>query len=86
MIEELIDITFNVFFLLFLVYILASWLPSLRQYSLVQQIEHLFDRLLSPIRQVIKPIQLGNGMSIDLSPLVLILLFDFLRGLIANIL
>jgi YggT family protein len=62
--------------------IILSWFPMSGDSPLAPIYRFLFaitEPLLAPIRRVIPPIGLG-GMGLDLSPLIVLLVLEFLRG------
>lgn len=78
------DGLFTVFYVVLTARILLSWFPAPPDGLLADIIDVLYsltEPLLAPIRKIIPPIPLGT-MSMDLSPLILMLLVNFLRGLL----
>ena len=65
----------NAYYFAMIFYIIASWIPALRENALGRFVEKLVDPYLSIFRKVIPPL----GM-IDLSPIVAFLAFRFLSG------
>lgn len=78
------DGLFTVFYVVLTARILLSWFPVPPGGLLADIIDVLYsltEPLLAPIRKIIPPIPLGT-MYMDLSPLILMLLLNFLRGLL----
>ncbi|OPZ85583.1 MAG: YGGT family protein [bacterium ADurb.Bin429] len=65
---------YNALVLLIIAAVVISWLPQARYSPLGQFVTRLSEPLLEPIRRLIKPLRVGRGGSLDLSPLVLLLL------------
>mgnify|MGYP001021837282 CR=1 FL=1 len=78
------DGLFTVFYIVLTARILLSWFPVQPGGLLADIIDVLYsltEPLLAPIRKIIPPIPLGS-MYMDLSPLILMLLVNFLRRLL----
>ena len=73
MIFYLIRLAFNIYFILLLIRILGSWIPSIAQSKFMRFVSFYTDPYLNVFRRIIPPI---GGM--DISP---ILAFFVLRGL-----
>ncbi len=56
----------------FIIYILSSWIPGLRESSFGELLGKIYEPLLSPLRSIIPPI----GGMIDISPIFLIIIFQ----------
>lgn len=69
---ELICLLLRLYYLVLIVRIILSWVPSLPDpvQPLARAIRALTDPLLIPLRRVIPPVRIGPG-ALDLSPLVL---------------
>lgn len=80
----ILDGLFSVFYILLTARVLLTWFP-LRPGGLLADIVSvlylLTEPLLAPIRKIIPPLPMGAAR-LDLSPLILILLLNFLRGFI----
>ena len=75
---------FSVFYLVLTARILLTWIPVQPGgllADIIDVLNSLTEPLLSPIRKIIPPIPLGMGY-LDLSPLILMLLVNFLRRLL----
>jgi len=75
---------FNVFYILLLARIVLSWFPMRPGGVLTDVLEVLYaitEPLLAPIRRLIPPIAMGGGY-LDLSPMILIMLLSFIRGML----
>jgi YggT family protein len=81
---RILDGLFTVFYLILTARILMTWIPA-RSGGLLADIfsvlKSLTEPLLAPIRKIIPPIPMG-AMYLDLSPLLLLLLLNFIRGLL----
>ncbi|MDD4658434.1 MAG: YggT family protein [Eubacteriales bacterium] len=81
---RILDGLFTVFYMLLTARILLTWIPTQPGGALADIIDVLnsiTEPLLAPIRKIIPPIPLGT-MYLDLSPLILMLLVNFLRRLL----
>lgn len=81
---RIVDGLLYVFYLLLTARILLTWFPA-RSGGLLADIidvlNSLTEPLLAPIRKILPPIPMG-AMYLDLSPLILLLLLNFLRRII----
>lgn len=80
----LIDGLLSVFYLLLVARIVLTWIPARPGGILADIIEVLYsltEPVLAPLRKIIPPLPLGE-MYLDLSPLILILLLNIVRGLL----
>ena len=84
-----INALFNIIYTLVLVDVFASWLPFLYSKRVIAKILYmvhsLTEPLLSPIRKLMAKTPLG-GMPIDLSPVILLILLNFVRNIVFTIL
>lgn len=84
-----INALFNIIYTLVLVDVFASWLPFLYSKRVIAKILYmvhsLTEPLLSPIRKLMAKTPLG-GMPIDLSPIILLILLNFVRNIVFTIL
>lgn len=69
-----------------LIRVLLSWIPIDRNSSLVKVVYSLSEPLLYPIRQILRKSPLGDGMMIDFSPIILILILQAIQTILYNIL
>jgi YggT family protein len=74
---RLIDTLIDLYSLIVLAAVIASWLPVDRRHPLVTMLHRLTEPALAPIRRVLPP--LGG---LDLSPMVLLVALRFLRRLV----
>jgi YggT family protein len=68
--------------------ILIGWIPVKWPAPLRPVVVFIYDvtePLLSPLRRVIPMVPLGNGMALDLSPTVLLLIIWFLQWLVRKV-
>ena len=73
----IIDKALDLLSLLIIAYALLSWFPKVdRRNPIVQFINKTGDTLCEPIRKLIPPRNMGN---IDISPIIVILIINFLR-------
>ncbi|MDJ0626010.1 MAG: YggT family protein [Candidatus Caenarcaniphilales bacterium] len=70
----LISKVFDLFMFVLFAWVLMSWIPDLRKTSFFQSLDSFFGKMLAPIRQLVPPI----GGTIDISPIILILLLKFI--------
>ena len=84
-----INALFNIMYTLVLIDVFASWLPFLYSNRVTAKIlaiiHFLTEPLLTPIRKLMAKTPIG-GMPIDFSPIILLLLLNFLRNIIVTIL
>ncbi len=69
-----------------LIRVLLSWIPIDRNSSLVKIVYSLSEPLLYPIRQILRKSPLGDGMMLDFSPIILILILQAIQTILHNIL
>lgn len=69
-----------------LIRVLLSWIPLDRDNPIVKLVYGLSEPLLYPIRQLIRKSPLGNGMMIDFSPIILILILQVIQNILFSIL
>lgn len=70
--------------LILMIAILTTWLPLKPNHPLIHYIRMLVEPLLSPIRKLLKHSILGGRTSsFDFSPLILFIILEFLKALVA---
>lgn len=69
-----------------LIRVILSWVPIDRNSSIVRLVYSLSEPLLYPIRELLRKSPLGDGMMIDFSPIILLLLLQAIQVILANIL
>lgn len=69
-----------------LIRVLLSWIPIDRNSVLVKIVYSLSEPLLYPIRQILRKSPLGDGMMLDFSPIILILILQAIQTILYNIL
>lgn len=69
-----------------LIRVLLSWIPIDRNSVLVKIVYSLSEPLLYPIRQILRKSPLGDGMMLDFSPIILILILQVIQTILYNIL
>lgn len=75
-ISSIIDILFNIYYFMIIIYILMSWLPNLRENFIGELLGKLVEPFLTPFRKIIPPL-FGT---IDFSPLIAIVVLRFAVG------
>lgn len=81
---RIVDGLLSVFYLLLVARIVLTWIPVRPGGALADIIDVLYsltEPVLAPIRKIIPPIPLG-AMYLDLSPLILMMLLNFIRRLL----
>ncbi|MFI2857503.1 YggT family protein [Paenibacillus sp. JSM ZJ436] len=63
---SLVDVLFQIYFYMILVYVLMSWLPNVRESFIGELLGKLVEPYLAPFRRFIPPI----GGMLDISPIV----------------
>lgn len=76
MITEFVEILFDAFSLIFVVYIIMSWFEEARNVSWYGKLESFFAKILKPIRKYLPPLPVAGG-GIDLSPIILLLAINW---------
>lgn len=76
-----INIIFQVYTLMLFARILASWVPQINQYRIMQFVAYYTDPYLNLFRKIIPPL----GM-FDLSPIVAFLCLNFIQKLLISFL
>lgn len=76
---QLINFIFQVYTLMLFARILASWIPQVNEYRLMQFIGFYTDPYLNLFRRFVPPL----GM-FDLSPIVAFLCLSFIQNLVVN--
>ena len=69
-----------------LIRVLLSWIPLDRDNAIVKIVYGLSEPLLYPIRQLLKKSPLGEGMMLDFSPIILLLILQVIQGILYSIL
>ncbi|WP_397332228.1 MULTISPECIES: YggT family protein [Paenibacillus] len=62
----MVDVLFQIYFYMILVYVLMSWLPNVRESFIGELLGKLVEPYLAPFRRFIPPI----GGMLDISPIV----------------
>lgn len=78
---KLIHLIFQVYTLMLFARILASWVPQINEYRIMQFISYYTDPYLNLFRRFVPPL----GM-FDLSPIVAFLCLSFVQNLVMNFL
>nr|WP_279306750.1 YggT family protein [Paenibacillus auburnensis] len=74
--SSIINILFQIYYYMILIYILMSWLPNLRENFIGELLGKLVEPYLSPFRRIIPPL-FGT---IDISPIIAIIVLRFAVG------
>ncbi len=78
---RLVDTIFNFIFLILIIYVFLTWIPSINWYKQpFEFIKKFADFFFTPFRKIIPPI----GM-IDISPIVCFFFLAFLRWIVLTI-
>jgi YggT family protein len=85
MILSIICFALTIYFVILLIRIILSWVPSLPEpiEPAARAVRAVTDPLLTPLRGVIPPVQMGAA-ALDLSPILLFFALSILRGLICR--
>ena len=75
-VDRIIDMLFNIYFYMVVIYVLMSWLPNLRENFIGELLTKLVEPYLSPFRRFIPPI-MGT---LDISPIVALFVLQFVQG------
>ncbi|MDE6357613.1 MAG: YggT family protein, partial [Eubacteriales bacterium] len=78
---ETIRIVFQIINIVLTIRIFLSWLPIGRN-AFTMIIYNLTEPLLCPIREMLKKSPLGQGMMLDFSPIVLVLILSIIERLL----
>lgn len=75
----------NLLYILIAVRVVISWVRISRRHVLVDLVYALTEPLLIPVRALLRKSPLGGpGMTLDLSPLVLIIIIALIRNIIVG--
>ncbi|MFQ5522502.1 MAG: YggT family protein [Acidimicrobiia bacterium] len=83
-IRGLVDLALELYFYAVFAWVILSWIrvSSVHPLGKVQAfLDRIIYPVISPIRKVLPPIRIGHG-ALDLSPIVLLIAIQLLRGLI----
>ncbi|WP_342562384.1 YggT family protein [Paenibacillus sp. FSL R7-0345] len=72
-ISSIINILFQIYYFMIIIYILMSWLPNLRENFIGELLGKLVEPYLSPFRRIIPPL-FGT---LDISPIVALFVLRF---------
>ncbi|AIQ54167.1 MULTISPECIES: YggT family protein [Paenibacillus] len=72
-ISSIINILFQIYYYMIIIYILMSWLPNLRENFIGELLGKLVEPYLSPFRRIIPPL-FGT---LDISPIVALFVLRF---------
>jgi len=75
----LVSLLFEALWILVFIYVLGSWIPSMRHNSFFRSLSGIVEPMLQPFRRILPPQNLGG---LDLSPLFLMLALGLLQRLL----
>ncbi len=78
MISRALITLFRVMNFLILIRVIISWLPVGKGNPFIYFISQVTEPVLAPIRRIIQNSSMGGNMMIDFSPIILILLINYL--------
>lgn len=81
---QTVSILFQLINLILLIRIILSWLPIGRN-AFTNLIYSLTEPLLYPIRELLKKSPLGDGIIIDFSPIILVVILSAIEKIIISI-
>ncbi|HEY3416371.1 MAG TPA: YggT family protein [Armatimonadota bacterium] len=73
---NIIRMLYDLALLLLFVSVLTTWLPKVRWHPIGRLVYNLTEPLLQPIRRLIPPIRFRNGVALDLSVIILLVLLE----------
>ncbi len=86
--REIVLLVFDVYFYAVFIWVILSWI-RVSSSHILGRLQVLLDRIIYPVilplRRVIPPIRLGGG-ALDLSPIVLLIGLQLLKGAVAGLL
>ncbi len=86
--KEIVLLVFDVYFYAVFIWVILSWI-RVSSSHILGRLQVLLDRIIYPVilplRRVIPPIRLGGG-ALDLSPIVLLIGLQLLKGAVAGLL
>ncbi|MHA0855862.1 YggT family protein [Paenibacillus sp. CMAA1364] len=74
-IDRILNLLFEIYFYMIVIYVLMSWLPNLRNNFIGELLTKLVEPYLAPFRRFIPPIM---GM-IDISPIIGLFVLQFVQ-------
>lgn len=85
MLRSLLCLLLSVYYIILIVRIVLSWVPSLPEplLPLARAVHAVTDPLLTPLRGLLPPIRTG-AMAFDLSPILLFIAIIIVQGLICR--
>ncbi|MBW5444796.1 YggT family protein [Cohnella sp. CFH 77786] len=72
-VTDFIDLLYQVYFYMVLIYVLMSWLPAVRESFVGEFLGKLVEPYLRPFRRLIPPL----GGVLDISPIIALLALNF---------
>lgn len=76
---QLVDLLIQALWLLVIVWVIGSWVPSLRRSQWFATLDNLVEPLVRPFRRLLPPETLGG---LDISPILLFLALGFVQQLL----
>lgn len=71
--KDFINAVFPFYFFGCIIYIFSSWVPGLRESSIMQAVGLLYEPLMAPFRKIIPPL----GGMIDITPIIFLIALRF---------
>lgn len=81
---QTVSMIFKLINIFIFIRILLSWLPIGRN-VITDLIYNLTEPLLSPIRELLKKSPLGQGLMVDFSPIILVLILSIIERILYSI-
>lgn len=72
-VKNFIDLLYQIYFYMVLIYVLMSWLPAVRESFVGELLGRLVEPYLRPFRRLIPPL----GGVLDISPIIALLALNF---------
>lgn len=82
MIIRIVQLLFNIYFVMLFIRVISSWFPNLSRYKILRFVYYYTDPYLNLFRRFIPPI----GGVLDLSPLVAFIAFRILEKVVLHLL
>lgn len=83
--QQSIDVLFNVIQTMVFIRVLLSWFPIAKNGRIVTYIYQVTDPILVPVKNMLEKSAIGRSMYVDFSPIVALLLLSILRNILIYI-
>lgn len=84
---QTVDLFFRVIYFLVIVRVFLSWIPSAFNSNIARFIYQVTDPIIEPFRMLLdRFMPRGPGFYLDFSPVIALMVLDFIRRLAVNIL